>query len=100
LGIDSGNIQEAKELEWELMLKNLAQRAGIELTTFPDKKSASDKVILAGLMKARSSVSNGWLATRLGMGRPASVSQYVGRLELIKGEAWKKKERVLSRMKT
>jgi hypothetical protein len=99
LGIDSGNIQEAKELQWELMLKKLAKEAGIEIPKLPDKKSAPDKVILASLMKARSSVSNGWLADRLGMGRPASVSQYVGRLESIKGEAWKKKERILSRMK-
>ncbi|MDA0346971.1 MAG: hypothetical protein O3C20_06160, partial [Verrucomicrobia bacterium] len=77
----------------------LAKEAGIEIPKLPDKKSAPDKVILASLMKARSSVSNGWLADRLGMGRPASVSQYVGRLELIKGEAWKKKERILSIMK-
>lgn len=100
LGIDSENIQEAKELQWESMLKILAKEAGIEIPKLPDKKSAPDKVILASLMKARSSVSNGWLAERLEMGRPASVSQYVGRLELIKGEAWRRKERILSRMKT
>lgn len=99
LGIDFENIQEAKELQWELLLKKLAKEAGIKIPKLPDKKSAPDKVILASLMKARSSVSNGWLADRLGMGQPASVSQYVGRSELIKGEAWKKKERILSRMK-
>jgi len=99
LGMDSGNTQEARELRWELLLNKLAQEAGIELTKLPDKKSAEDKVILASLMKARSSVSNSWLAACLGMGRPASVSQYVGRLELIKGDGWKKKERILSIMK-
>ena len=99
LGMDSGNTQEARELQWELLLEKLAQEAGIELTKLPDKKSAPDKVILASLMKARNSVSNSWLAAHLGMGRPTSVSQYVGRLELIKGDGWKKKERILSKMK-
>jgi hypothetical protein len=33
-------------------------------------------------MKAVSSVSNVWLAERLKMGRPASVSQYVRRFRL------------------
>jgi putative transposase len=99
LGMDSGDTQEARELRWELLLNKLAQEAGIELTKLPDKKSAADKVILASLMKARSSVSNSWLTAHLGMGRPASVSQYVGRLELIKGDGWKKKERILSIMK-
>ena len=99
LGMDSENTQEAKELQWELSLDKLAQKLGIDLTKLPDKKSAPDKVLLASLLKARSSVSNGWLAARLGMGRAASVSQYVGRLELIKGEVWKKKKKFLSRMK-
>ena len=76
--MDCGNTQKARELRWELLLNKLAQAAGIELTKLPDKKSAADKVILASLMKTHSSVSNSWLAAHLGMGRSASVSQYVG----------------------
>jgi hypothetical protein len=43
-------------------------------------------VRLAALMKAATSVSNGWLAGRLQMGAPASVSQYVRRFRL-RGDA-------------
>jgi len=35
-------------------------------------------------MKARTSVSNAWLANRLAMGEPASVSQFVRRFKLEK----------------
>ena len=48
----------------------------------PARKSAEPKVRLAAAMKAVSSVSNVWLAERLKMGRPASVSQYVRRFRL------------------
>jgi hypothetical protein len=37
-------------------------------------------------MKATTSASNGWLAERLQMGEPASVSEYVRRLRLSGGE--------------
>jgi len=57
-------------------------------------------VLLASLMKQTSSVSNSWLAERLSMGQPASVSQFVRRMELKRGELWEKKEKILSRVKT
>jgi hypothetical protein len=37
-------------------------------------------------MRATTSVSNGWLAEKLKMGRPATVSQCVRRFRLAKGE--------------
>jgi hypothetical protein len=36
---------------------------------------------------------------RYDLNRSVTVSQYVGRLELVRGEAWKKRERILSIMK-
>ena len=45
----------------------------------PMKKSHEDKVRLAAAMKSASSAPNGWLAERLKMGQPASVSQFVRR---------------------
>jgi hypothetical protein len=42
-------------------------------------------VTLAALMKQTSGVANGWLAQRLAMGTPASVSQFVSRFRLAGG---------------
>lgn len=41
------------------------------------KKSDSRKVLCAALLKRRTSVSNEWIAERLAMGHPASMSQHV-----------------------
>jgi hypothetical protein len=43
------------------------------------------KVRLAAALKRTTSVSNGWLAERLQMGQPASVSQFVRRFVLAGG---------------
>ena len=50
--------------------------------SFAVRKSAPEKVRLAALLKAGTAVSNGWLAERLRMGQPASVSQFVRRFRL------------------
>ena len=80
LGGDS--VPESREEHWEQILRKGAQVLKIKLDRLPAKKSAGEKVRLAALLKARSAVSNGWLATRLGMGQPASVSQFVRRFRL------------------
>jgi hypothetical protein len=46
---------------------------------------AAEKVLLAAAMKAGTDVSNGWLCERLGMGTPASVSQFVRQFRLDGG---------------
>jgi hypothetical protein len=46
------------------------------------------------------SVSNGWLATRLDMGAPASVSQYVRRFRLARGQEQPAFQKALSILKT
>ena len=38
-------------------------------------KSDRRKIGLAGILRAKTSVGNGWIATRLAMGHPGSVSR-------------------------
>lgn len=77
-----------------------ARALGIALDRLPAQFSAPEKVQLAALMKATTSVSNPWLAGRLQMGQLAIVSRYVRRFRL-RGEAEKNAFRTaLSRVKT
>ena len=69
--------RQPREETWEEALRALAKRQRANLAALPAQKSAPEKVRLAAAMKASTSVSNGWLAGRLAMGEPASVSQYV-----------------------
>ena len=85
LGADTASWRDEQTAGWEGKLQEAAKMANIDLTALPVRKSAPDKVRLAAVMKATTSVSNGWLAERLGMGQPASVSQYVRRLRLAAG---------------
>jgi REP element-mobilizing transposase RayT len=82
LGVDSVAHRALKAELWEDKLQTAARLLRIDLGRLPDLKSADEKVQLAALMRRTSSVSNQWLAERLGMGEPASVSQYVRRFRL------------------
>jgi hypothetical protein len=53
----------------------------------------------AEAMKAGTDVSNGWLCERLGMGTPASVSQFVRRFRLDGGTEQAGFSAALSRLK-
>jgi hypothetical protein len=70
----------------------------VSLKKLPEQRSAPDKVALASLLKQTTSVSNGWLAERLQMGQPASVSQYVRRFRLAGGPATRRYREALSRV--
>ncbi|MSU50035.1 MAG: transposase [Opitutus sp.] len=82
LGADGQAQREVRAQWWEDQLRLAAKSTGVNLEKLPEQKSAPEKVRLAATMKATTSVSNGWLATRLAMGEPASVSQYVRRFRL------------------
>lgn len=86
LGADREAHRQMRAELWEERLGVAAQAAGVELARLPAQRSAPAKVKLAALMKAATSVSNGWLAERLHMGQAGSVSQYVRRFRL-RGEA-------------
>jgi len=82
--LGTGAVKEWRERQWEQKLRAAAGSLGINLARLPGQRSAPEKVRLAAVMKSGSSVSNGWLARRLDMGQPASVSQYVRRFHLAR----------------
>ena len=85
LGADREAVSSACSRLWEDRLRANALSLKIVLTRLPAAKSAREKVMLAAVMKASTSASNPWLAQRLQMGQPASVTQYVRRFQLRGG---------------
>jgi putative transposase len=100
LGADRDAQRLARAAVWEETLSAMAGALGIDLTRLPPKKSAADKVRLAAMMRQLTSVSNPWLAQRLQMGVPGSVTQYVRRLHLNGGIDKTEPRTVLSRIHT
>ena len=98
LGVDGEAHRELRGEIWEEKLHAAAKALGINLGKLPTQKSAADKVRLAALMKTTTTVTNGWLADRLHMGPPASVSQYVRRFGLSKGNNSREFRRALSQV--
>lgn len=98
-GLQPEEVQAERAEVWEDQLSALARAAKIDLKKLPDRKSHPSKVLLAAAMKQSTSVSNGWLASRLAMGQPASASQFVRRL-LLKEEGRKATAALLSKVKT
>jgi hypothetical protein len=92
--------REEREAEWEKRLQAAVKIIKVDLKKLSGPKSAPEKVLLAALLKATTGASNGWLAVRLGMGQPASVSQFVRRFRLNGGANKKGYQRVLSKVKT
>ena len=85
LGDTQDGLRLVRETCWEERLQQVANLVAIDLTKLGPRKSDPGKVQLAALMKAATPVSNGWLCERLGMGTPASVSQFVRRWQLEPG---------------
>ena len=79
LGLEVYEARREREAVWEGRLVALAGKAKIRLDCLSARKSAPAKTLLAASMKQSTSVSNGWLADRLGMGPAASASQFVRR---------------------
>jgi hypothetical protein len=74
LGADGTACRELRASIWEETLQQGAAALDFDLANLGERKSSPAKVQLA--------VSNGWLAGRLKMGQPASVSQFVRRFRL------------------
>jgi REP element-mobilizing transposase RayT len=98
-GLEPEHAVAELERGWEERLQALARAAGADLSKLPTKKSAETKVRLAAALKTSTSVSNGWLARRLGMGAPASASQFVRRW-LMQDRRRSETAALLSRVKT
>lgn len=98
LGADP--VPEWREEQWEAKLQQGARALKINLGRLPATKSAPEKVCLAALLKAKTSASNHWLAKRLDMGQPASVSQFVRRFVMAKADVQPAFQAALSTVKT
>jgi putative transposase len=98
LGADREAHREQRAALWEEKLMLAAKTLEVDLHALPAQKSAESKVVLAALMRAGTSASNCWLAERLGMGLPASVSQYVRRFRLRGGWETKRFRGALQRL--
>lgn len=98
-GLEPAVVREEREAQWEEQLQALAGAAKIDLGKLSPKKSDAGKAMLAAAMKRSCSVSNGWLARRLGMGQPASASQFARRF-MLDARAVARVEALLSRVKT
>lgn len=79
VGLEPDELKEERAKAWEEALGAYAKASKIDLNNLGPRKSSPEKVRLATAMKLGTSVSNGWLAERLAMGQPASVSQFVRR---------------------
>lgn len=98
-GLEPEERQKEREAAWEEQLKAAGKALQTDPTALPAKKSAPEKVVLAALVKRITGVSNSWLAQRLAMGAPASVSQFVRRHRLAGGEETTAFQRALSKVK-
>jgi putative transposase len=98
-GLEPETVQAERRALWEERLLALARVARVDLAALPARKSHDAKVRLAAALKQSTSVSNAWLAERLGMGRPASASQFVRRY-LLRPEGRAATAGLLSRVKT
>lgn len=78
-GLEPDQRKQEREAAWGEALAACAKAAKVDLKRLGSKKSDPEKVLIAAAMKSATSASNGWLAERLGMGKPASVSQFVRR---------------------
>lgn len=98
-GLEPDELRAERTLVWEERLQSLAKAAKVDLKKLPEKKSHPDKSLLAAALKQSCSVSNGWLSARLGMGAPASASQFARRW-LISASGRKSTDVLLSKVKT
>lgn len=100
LGADREAQREMRATVWEDRLQVAAKALEVDLDRLPPRKSAPEKVLLAALLKAATSVSNGWLCERLQMGTPASASQFVRRFHLAGGAETRRFKTVLAKVQS
>ena len=71
-------LREANRLRWEMLLEKGLASLGKEAAAIDsDLKSARWKVMLAALLKQKTSATNVWITGQLNMGTPDAVSRYV-----------------------
>jgi hypothetical protein len=71
-------LREANRLRWEMLLENGLSCLGKDAASIAtDLKSAKWKIMLAALLKQKTSATNVWITRQLNMGTPDAVSRYV-----------------------
>jgi putative transposase len=98
-GMTSAEWAAERSHQWELALQTMAREAKVDLASLGRKTTVPEKMILAYLLKKTTDASNGWIAERLGMGQPATVSQNVRRFKLNGGDTAPRVQAILSRIK-
>lgn len=87
---DGESLREANELRWEMLLeKGLLALKKDAKSIVADLKSAEWKVMLATLLKQKSSATNVWITQQINMGTPDAVSRYVSEFKQNKGDRTK-----------
>jgi len=80
-------LREANRLRWEMLLeKGLASLAKDAASIATDLKSAKWKILLAALLKQKTSATNVWITRKLNMGTSDAVSRYVSEFRRNGGE--------------
>ena len=82
LRYDGQTLREANELQWELLLERglVALNKSMD-DCVKDKKSAEWKILLAALLKEKTSATNVWITGKLKMGVSSSVSRHVSQFK-------------------
>ncbi len=74
---DGATLQEANELRWELVLEQCMETLNkTSNDSAKDIKSADWKILIAAVLKYKTSATNVWIADQLNMGVPHAVSRY------------------------
>ncbi|MGJ8654650.1 MAG: transposase [Opitutaceae bacterium] len=74
---DGATLQEANELRWELVLEQCLEALNkTPNDSAKDIKSADWKILIAAVLKCKTSATNVWIADQLNMGVPHAVSRY------------------------
>ena len=76
---DGATLHEANVLRWELALEQCMKRLKKTPADIMEEiKSADWKILIAAVLKCKTSATNVWIAEQLNIGVPHAVSRYVG----------------------
>jgi REP element-mobilizing transposase RayT len=92
-------LREANRLRWEMLLEKGLSSLGKDAACIAtDLKSAKWKIMLAALLKQKSSATNIWIAGQLRMGTPDAVSRYVSEFKSNGGHGTKEYETLTTKV--
>ena len=80
-------LREANRLRWEMLLEKGLEFVGKDRSSIDaDLKSARWKVMLAAVLKRKTSATNAWITQQLNMGTADAVSRYVSEFRTSGGD--------------